>query len=143
MTRLGPSIEPITSPTPGGCATSYATDVGLKFCVKSPFICQYSLVSLFSGTVLLWTWLYIVIVALLLIKKLYYWKRYLQFTIHPDQATLLNRKRCFLILGLLSFIFYVFSRLTTENTLIKIKKFSLRILHNISFHLAYQIFRLW
>ncbi len=28
MTRFGPRIEPITSPTPGGCATSYATDVG-------------------------------------------------------------------------------------------------------------------
>ncbi len=26
MTRFGPRIEPITSPTPGGCATSYATD---------------------------------------------------------------------------------------------------------------------
>ncbi len=28
MTRFGPRIEPITSPTPGGCATSYATDAG-------------------------------------------------------------------------------------------------------------------
>ncbi len=28
MTRFGPRIEPITSPTPGGCANSYATDAG-------------------------------------------------------------------------------------------------------------------
>ena len=28
MTRFGPRIEPITSPTPGKCATSYATDTG-------------------------------------------------------------------------------------------------------------------
>ena len=28
MTQLGPRIEPITSPTPGECATSYATDTG-------------------------------------------------------------------------------------------------------------------
>ena len=26
MTRFGPRIEHITSPTPGGCATYYATD---------------------------------------------------------------------------------------------------------------------
>ena len=29
MTQFGPRIEPITSPTPGGCATIYATDAGL------------------------------------------------------------------------------------------------------------------
>ena len=29
MTWSKPRIEPTTSPTPGGCATSYATDVGL------------------------------------------------------------------------------------------------------------------
>ncbi len=30
MTRFGPRLEPITSPTMGGCATSYATDAGFK-----------------------------------------------------------------------------------------------------------------
>ncbi len=30
MTRFGPRIEPITSPTPGGCANSYATDAGFS-----------------------------------------------------------------------------------------------------------------
>ncbi len=34
MTRFGPRIEPITSPTPGGYATSYATDAGLSVNVK-------------------------------------------------------------------------------------------------------------
>ncbi len=28
MTWFGPRIEPITSPSPGGCTTSYATDAG-------------------------------------------------------------------------------------------------------------------
>ncbi len=28
MTRFGPIVEPIPSPTPGGYATSYATDAG-------------------------------------------------------------------------------------------------------------------
>ena len=28
MTRFGPRIEPITSPTPGECAICYATDAG-------------------------------------------------------------------------------------------------------------------
>ena len=30
MTRFGPRIEPITSQTPSGCATKYATDAGQK-----------------------------------------------------------------------------------------------------------------
>ncbi len=30
--RIWPRIEPITSPTPGGCATSYATDAGICIC---------------------------------------------------------------------------------------------------------------
>ena len=31
MTQFGLRIEPITSPTPGGCATSYATGASSKF----------------------------------------------------------------------------------------------------------------
>ncbi len=30
MTRFGRRIEPITSPTPGGCTTNHATDAGLQ-----------------------------------------------------------------------------------------------------------------
>ena len=34
MTRIGPRIKPITSPTAGGCATSYATDAGLYLAIQ-------------------------------------------------------------------------------------------------------------
>ena len=35
ITRLGPRIEPITFPTPGGFVTSYATDAGVNYRVAS------------------------------------------------------------------------------------------------------------
>ncbi len=34
MTRFGPRIEPITSPTPGECATCYATDAGIDTTIQ-------------------------------------------------------------------------------------------------------------
>ena len=45
MTRFGPRVEPITSPTVGGYATSYATDAGYGFllAIYSNFICCFNL----------------------------------------------------------------------------------------------------
>ena len=36
MTRFGPIIEPTTSPRPGGCATSYATDADMMVLALEP-----------------------------------------------------------------------------------------------------------
>ena len=38
MTWLGPRIEPITSPTPGGCATCYAKDAGYDMLKVTNFV---------------------------------------------------------------------------------------------------------
>ena len=50
MTRFGPRIEPITSPTPGGCANSYATDAGYYSLYKTN---MYKMKSIFVKVVYL------------------------------------------------------------------------------------------
>ena len=64
MTRFGPCIDPITSPTPGRCTTSYATDAGfiittLPFYIL--FITKHILFPDISGIFLYCTFLYIVV----------------------------------------------------------------------------------